>query len=849
MNDNDKKVVELNLNDILPNRFQPRIKFNEEKIYELSQSIKEHGVIQPIIVRPIGDKYEIVIGERRYKASVLADLETIPAIVLDLKDKDSIELALIENVQREDLSAIEEALSYEKILSMGYLTQEELADKLGISQSAISNKKRLLNLCDEVQEALMEKEISERHARSLLKISNEEQQRDMLYRIVSEKLTVRQLDIEIQKLLDNQDKFKDDTTLSIEKKLVEDENNSISDDKTNIDAEKKKDLDDEEFNLDDILSGLITFDEENDSVVTNTSSDSKENDIENKNVNELIKEDNRENDEMNNMLNLDEDISYNNIKNSASTGGGRFFGTKIEDEEEIVEKPVQENKSIFDFSTGKVSDGTQNNASVTRSTIAEQNMQNNVLTSSAPSYEAPNKLNDLLSPQGSSSILKTENDVFNSSPSQNSIFGLNNNIEKSSSEGESSIFANLMKSNDSNLSVIDNNELQSFLDPSFLNGKKQDSSMDTNQMNDDIFSKFIDEDFGGEIVPTKSTTELEKTNDLSSKSIFDSNVDSKIEEKNSSVFEMSDSNKSSENHNKVEIPNILDSTIKTETPVDPILVETPSIKIDSEKFDMNNLTNSSSQTELISGLMASSNKPDLLAPMNSEAASTNSKLETSFFELNQNNDSKEKEDTMLEQSIEIKENKSPEDSKLFDLSEIYNSLTPDSSIEDSKKEEENIESVISLPESVEKPVFITATKEETDIQAPTTPIITDTTMSNLLSVEKTSDEVEKTELKEIESLNNEEESVIDNKEVDEVQTPTTNNNIDIQPIIITDYNKQYDPVIPELEEKKAPKIEFKQILNMIREVSNKIEELGYVIDTEEIDMENIYQVTFNITKE
>ena len=146
-----KNVEELDLNDILPNRFQPRIKFNEEKIFELAQSIKEHGVLQPIIVRPIGDKYEIVTGERRYKASVLAGLKTIPSIVLKLEDKDSIELALIENVQREDLSPIEEAISYKKILDMGYLTQDELADKLGISQSAIANKKRLLNLCDEVQ--------------------------------------------------------------------------------------------------------------------------------------------------------------------------------------------------------------------------------------------------------------------------------------------------------------------------------------------------------------------------------------------------------------------------------------------------------------------------------------------------------------------------------------------------------------------------------------------------------------------------------------------------------------------------------------------------------------------------
>lgn len=194
------KVVDLDLNDILPNRFQPRIKFSEDAIIELSESIKEHGVIQPIVVRPIGDKYEIIAGERRYKASVLAGKDTIPAIVTNLNDKDSAEVALIENVQRRDLSAIEEAISYKKILDMGYLTQEQLAIKLGKSQSTVANKVRLLNLCDEVQEALMEDKISERHARSLLKLSTAEKQKIMLDKIIKNRLTVRKTDEEIDKM-------------------------------------------------------------------------------------------------------------------------------------------------------------------------------------------------------------------------------------------------------------------------------------------------------------------------------------------------------------------------------------------------------------------------------------------------------------------------------------------------------------------------------------------------------------------------------------------------------------------------------------------------------------------------
>ena len=194
------RVVDLDLNDVLPNRFQPRIKFSEDSIIELSESIKEHGVIQPIVVRPIGDKYEIIAGERRYKASVLAGKETIPAIITDLNDKDSAEVALIENVQRKDLTAIEEAISYKKILDMGYLTQEQLAVKLGKSQSTIANKIRLLNLCDEVQEALMEDKISERHARSMLKLQSAEKQRLMLEKIINERLTVRKTDEEIDKM-------------------------------------------------------------------------------------------------------------------------------------------------------------------------------------------------------------------------------------------------------------------------------------------------------------------------------------------------------------------------------------------------------------------------------------------------------------------------------------------------------------------------------------------------------------------------------------------------------------------------------------------------------------------------
>lgn len=199
MHENGQLTV-LNIDSIMPNRFQPRLKFDEEKLEELASSISKYGVIQPVVVRPVNGKFEIIAGERRFKASKLVGRSTIPAIVINLSDKDSEEIALLENVQRQALSPIEEAVSYKRILDMGYITQEQLAQKLGKSQSAIANKIRLLNLDDEVQSYLLNNKISERHARSLLRLSNPEVQVDMLHRIVDERLTVKQTDKEIEKV-------------------------------------------------------------------------------------------------------------------------------------------------------------------------------------------------------------------------------------------------------------------------------------------------------------------------------------------------------------------------------------------------------------------------------------------------------------------------------------------------------------------------------------------------------------------------------------------------------------------------------------------------------------------------
>ena len=197
----NNEVVMVRLSDIIPNRFQPRLTFDEEALNELANSIKEHGIIQPLILRDLGSKYEIIAGERRYKASALAGLTEVPAIIGSMDDQTSAELALIENIQRKDLSAIEEAKSYKKILDMGNLTQETLAKRMGKSQSTIANKMRLLSLTNEVQVALMNNLISERHARCLLQVKDEEKQKEILNKIITERMNVRDTDEYIKSTL------------------------------------------------------------------------------------------------------------------------------------------------------------------------------------------------------------------------------------------------------------------------------------------------------------------------------------------------------------------------------------------------------------------------------------------------------------------------------------------------------------------------------------------------------------------------------------------------------------------------------------------------------------------------
>ena len=205
MNNMEKEIFEISLDDIIPNRFQPRLSFDEDALNELAKSIRQHGIIQPLVLRKIGDKYEIIAGERRYKAAYIAGLTKVPAVIIDLNDNESAEVAIVENIQRKNLSPIEEAKSYKKLLDRGYLTQDELASRMGKTQGSISNKLRLLNLSTDVQDALLNNQISERHARSLLKLENEDDQIEVLNRIIKQRMNVRDTDNLINSIINNEE--------------------------------------------------------------------------------------------------------------------------------------------------------------------------------------------------------------------------------------------------------------------------------------------------------------------------------------------------------------------------------------------------------------------------------------------------------------------------------------------------------------------------------------------------------------------------------------------------------------------------------------------------------------------
>lgn len=189
--DDKNSVLELSINEIEPNTDQPRKYFDQDKLTQLSESIKEHGVVQPIIVKKHNDSYRIVAGERRWRAAKLADFKTIPVIVKDLSSKQVMEIALIENLQREDLNPIEEAEAYHKLMKEYLLTQEQLSKVVGKSRSSIANTVRLLTLSEKVKNYIIQGQLTSGHARTLVSLEDKKMQDEIVDKIVQNQLNVR----------------------------------------------------------------------------------------------------------------------------------------------------------------------------------------------------------------------------------------------------------------------------------------------------------------------------------------------------------------------------------------------------------------------------------------------------------------------------------------------------------------------------------------------------------------------------------------------------------------------------------------------------------------------------------
>lgn len=194
-----KEIVRIKLNKIIPNKSQPRLDFYDESIKGLAESIKENGLLQPITVRKAGNQYELIAGERRYRACMLNGQKDIEAIILEKTDDESANLALIENLQREDLNAIEQALAMKRIMKTENLTQNQLADKLGYRQSTVANKLRLLKLPEYIKKAISQDVITERHARALLNIPSE-QLKEVYDTIVKRNYTVSKTEEYVKEL-------------------------------------------------------------------------------------------------------------------------------------------------------------------------------------------------------------------------------------------------------------------------------------------------------------------------------------------------------------------------------------------------------------------------------------------------------------------------------------------------------------------------------------------------------------------------------------------------------------------------------------------------------------------------
>ncbi|MGL5347134.1 MAG: ParB/RepB/Spo0J family partition protein [Peptostreptococcaceae bacterium] len=258
----EKEILNIELKNVYPNEEQPRRVFDEEKIKVLSESIKNYGVLQPIVVKPDEKgKYMIIAGERRYRASKLADKKNIPAVIKDIPMKEIMEIALIENLQREELNPIEEAKAYKSLIQHYEVTQEEISEAVGKSRPHITNTLRLLNLCEDVITMIEEAILTAGHGKALLRVTDSTLQLELAKKAVDEQLSVREIERLAKKISENnidelpkKEKQKDVFIVDVEEKL-----RSMFGTKVNISKGKKKGKIEIEYYNDEDLSNIVSM--------------------------------------------------------------------------------------------------------------------------------------------------------------------------------------------------------------------------------------------------------------------------------------------------------------------------------------------------------------------------------------------------------------------------------------------------------------------------------------------------------------------------------------------------------------------------------------------------------------
>lgn len=246
----------ISLNKIINNFEQPRKFFDNEKIAELAESIKNYGILQPLLLKKDKDKYIIIAGERRWRAAKMLNLKEVPANIIDLSDKEVLEVSLIENIQRQDLNPIEEALAYRKLIEEFNLTQKELSERIGKSRVAITNTMRLVNLDERVQQYLIESVISEGHGRVLLSIEDKDLQYELSQKIIDEKLSVRELE-KLIRIMFKDKKEKKEVKVNPYIKDIEDKLQDYFSTKVNINSKNKKGKIEIEYYSDNDLNRIL----------------------------------------------------------------------------------------------------------------------------------------------------------------------------------------------------------------------------------------------------------------------------------------------------------------------------------------------------------------------------------------------------------------------------------------------------------------------------------------------------------------------------------------------------------------------------------------------------------------